>query len=538
MQHSFALRVLTGHCPLPTSASGGGKKHEITAQLTIINQYGMLLTLDKYQQLIKKGDLTMNQIEVQAVDLGIMAAYLVLMAVIGITVMKRVKNAGDYFIGGRSFGTLVLLTTVCATLAGGGGLMGRAGVAYSSGFKAVMTAIPYLIGMFLFSAIAGKISALGFQHNITSIPDLFERRFGKLSKIILGILITFAMIGTLAAQVTATATILRLVLAKYNLSYTLCAIISCLVFVVYTATSGMFGVVYTDLVQFFVLILFAYIMIPAGALIKVGGFGAFFSALDSAHTTPVINGSILGDIVTYLVFTLAAAEMWQRAFAAKDRKSATAGTAMGTGAYALMIVIVYAIGLLGWQILGPNVAEEYGSLDAVVPLLAIRVLPSGLVGLALAGMLATIMSTADSYLLVSVQSCVHDVGKTLWPEVFGKYELRLGRIFTLLLAVAALLLALCFKNAYNVIVFSWGFYAAAAGLPAFAALVWKKATTPGILAGMLGGLVVSIGWKIAGEPFGLGSTVPGTIVCGILLVTVSLLTYRKHPSIFLEVKKR
>ena len=112
-----------------------------------------------------------------------------------------------------------------------------------------------------------------------------------------------------------------------------------------------------------------------------------------------------------------------------------------------------------------------------------------------------------------------------------------GILYSMLLAVAALLLALCFKNAYNVIVFSWGFYAAAAGLPAFAALVWKKATTPGILAGMLGGLVVSIGWKVAGEPFGLGSTVPGTIVCGILLVTVSLLTYQKHPSIFLEVKK-
>lgn len=57
--------------------------------------------------------------------------------------------------------------------------MGRAGVAYTDGFKAVLTAIPYLLGMFIFSGIAGKISDIGMQYGITSIPELFERRFGR-----------------------------------------------------------------------------------------------------------------------------------------------------------------------------------------------------------------------------------------------------------------------------------------------------------------------------------------------------------------------
>ena len=56
--------------------------------------------------------------------------------------IKRVKNSGDYYVVGRSFGPLVLMATVCATIIGGSGLMGRAGVAYSSGFKVIMTAIP------------------------------------------------------------------------------------------------------------------------------------------------------------------------------------------------------------------------------------------------------------------------------------------------------------------------------------------------------------------------------------------------------------
>ena len=99
--------------------------------------------------------------ELHAIDLGIIAAYLIAMVTIGVVMVKRVQNTDDYYLGGRSFGPLVLMATVCATIIGGSGLMGRAGVAYSSGFKAIMTALPYLLGMFIFSGFAGRISAVG-----------------------------------------------------------------------------------------------------------------------------------------------------------------------------------------------------------------------------------------------------------------------------------------------------------------------------------------------------------------------------------------
>ena len=83
--------------------------------------------------------------ELHAIDLGIIAAYLIAMVTIGVVMVKRVQNTDDYYLGGRSFGPLVLMATVCATIIGGSGLMGRAGVAYSSGFKAIMTALPYLL---------------------------------------------------------------------------------------------------------------------------------------------------------------------------------------------------------------------------------------------------------------------------------------------------------------------------------------------------------------------------------------------------------
>lgn len=479
----------------------------------------------------------MDHSQLSVLDLFIIGVYLVSMVAVGVYFVRRIKSTGDYYVAGRSLGPLVMMATVCATIIGGSGLMGRAGVAYSSGFKAVMTAIPYLLGMFLFSGISGRISDVGMQHDVTSIPDLFARRFGRTAKILLAALVAFTMMGTVASQVTATATIINMLGGQVGLSYEAGALIACVIFMVYTASSGLFGVVYTDVLQFYMLILFVYILIPAASLRSIGGFSAFAANLDPALATPYLDGSILGDIVTYLVFTMAGAEMWQRAFAARDRGSAKKGMFLGTTVYGITIALVYFMGVAAHQVIGDDALAVYGSTDAVVPALAVHVLPIGLTGLALAGILSVIMSTADSYLLVSVQTCVHDIGKTFFPRMKDKTEIFLSRLFSIVLPLGALVIALYIKNAYNILMFAWSFYAAAAGLPAFAALFWRKATAPGVIAGMAAGFVVCVGWKLAGLPFGLGAAVPGTIACGIALVTVSLATYRTHPSVFLETKK-
>ena len=470
-------------------------------------------------------------------DLIIIGAYLILMVLVGVYSVKRIKNTGDYYVAGRSFGPFVLMATVCATIIGGSGLMGRAGVAYSDGFKAILTAVPYLLGMFIFSGLAGRISDIGMTYNLTSIPELFQVRFGKHAKLILSALIAFAMMGTVASQVTATATIIKMLGGEIGLSYEAGALIACVVFMIYTATSGLFGVVYTDVLQFYMLIIFVYILIPVSALIYVGGFSNFTANLDPALATPYVDGSILGDIVTYLVFTMAGAEMWQRAFAARDRKAAKRGMFLGTAVYGVTIILVYFMGVVARQIIGDDVLAQYGSTDAVVPALAIKILPVGLTGLALAGVLSVIMSTADSYLLVSVQTCVHDIGKTIRPDMKERTEILLSRAFAIVLPLGALVIALYIKNAYNILMFAWSFYAAAAGLPCFAALFWKKATSPGIIAGMLAGFAVCVGWKLAGEPFGLGSAVPGTLACAAALVVVSLATCRTCPSVYLKAEK-
>ena len=473
-------------------------------------------------------------LQIAALDLIVIVVYLLFMLGVGVWFVRRVKNTDDYYVAGRTLGPMVLTATVCATIIGGSAMMGRAGVAYTTGFKAIATAIPYMLGMFIFSGYAGRIQRVGEVHGIESIPALFAYRFGTAPKCVLSAMVAFAMVGTVAAQVTATATIIKLLGSQIGISYEMGAFIATMIFIIYTAASGLFGVVYTDVVQFFMLVIFVYLMIPTASMIELGGLRNFAANVDPKFITPYINGQILGDIVTYLVFTMAGAEMWQRAFAAKTPKAAKRGMFWGTAVYAVTIGLLFLMALAAQQIL-PGVVEEYGTADAVIPALAIRILPAGVTGLALSGILSVMMSTADSYLLVSVQTVVDDLGKTAFPKMTQKQELLVSRIASAVLALGALLIALYIKSAYDVLMFAWAFYAAAAGLPALAALYWKKATSAGVMAGMIGGFAVTVGWKLMGQPFGLGATVPGAAACGLLLVVVSLATCKKSPSRMVDV---
>lgn len=468
--------------------------------------------------------------EITSLDIGIVGAYLVGMLLIGVYFVKRVKNSEDFYTADHSLGTPVLLATVCATIIGGSSMMGRAGLGYTNGIECLMTALPYMIGMFLFSAYAGRIYDVGEKHNLSSIPGLFEFRFGKSAKLIIAVMVVLAMMGTVASQITATATIIKLLGGRIGISYEGGALIATLVFIIYTGASGLFGVVYTDVVQFFMLVVFVYIMVPLSSISTLGGVREFISGIDTSYLVPHVDGRLAGDILSYLVITMAGAEMWQRAFASKSRKDAKRGMFWGTAVYAVCVCMILVIALAAQKLL-PDVVGEFGSTDAVIPALVIKILPPGLTGLALAGILSVMMSSADSYLLVSMQTAVHDIGKTFDPDMSEKKELLVSRIMSAVLAIGALVIALYVKSAYTILTTIYNFYAAAAGIPALAALYWKKATSAGVISAMLGGFAVCTVWKLLGSPLGLGATLPGAAVCLILLVTVSLATYKKNPSV-------
>ena len=466
---------------------------------------------------------------VTLLDIVIIFAYLLGMLGIGIIFTKKVKTSGDFFVAGRTLGPVVLMATVCASIIGGSALIGRGGYAYNGGMVAIAIALPYMIGMFIFSFFTGHISDIGRKYNITSIPELMEFRFGKTAKLLAGAMIAYSMAATVGSQISATATVFSVIGGNYGISYVAGAVIATAIFIIYTASAGLFGVVYTDLVQFFILILFVYIMLPIMSVNEVGGLSALIAATPAEKFRLNLNSSTITLIFTNLVMTIAGAEFWQRAFAARDRKSALKGQFAGTTVYACTIVITLFLGLSA-AILFPNLIADYGTADYAIPVMVASILPAGLTGLTFAGLLSVMMSSADTCILVATQAGINDIYKTLNPNLSDKQELKLSRIATVVISIFALIVALFFTSAYDALMFAWTFYAAAMGLPCLAALYWKKATTPGIVSSMLTGVVVSVVWKLAGEPFGIGTTIAGVICCGIVLVAVSLATCKSHPS--------
>lgn len=465
----------------------------------------------------------MNLSGLTVIDITIIALYLIGMVLIGVLLKNKVTKATDYYLAGRSLGYLVIMATVCASIIGGGAMIGRGGVTYSQGAVAIMLGLPYLIGMYIFTAISGRIQKIGTLYNIVSIPGLMEYRFGNKVKYLTAGLIAFTMMATVATQITATATIIK---AIGGISYEVGAWIAVIIFVSYTAFAGLFGVVYTDVVQFLILILFMYILLPAISLVKVGGISNMLRSVPQEMLSLKPSPLIIGWIFTNLVFTLAGAEMWQRAFAAKSPQDARKGMFLGNTIYAYTILVTVIIGLSAYILL-PNVISEYGTADAALPAMVIHMLPIGITGITIAGLLAVLMSSADTYLLISVQTVVRDILKPLFPRITDNEEIFYSRIFTIVLGFFALIIALYIRHAYEALMFAWTFYAASLGIPAFAALYWKKATTLGVLSAIIVGFVSSIIWKMMGSPWGLGAAIPGSLLCGVTLVLVSQITYKE-----------
>ncbi len=466
---------------------------------------------------------------VTMLDIIIIFGYLLGMLWIGFYFTKRIKTSGDFFVAGRTLGPVVLMATVCASIIGGSALIGRGGYAYTGGMVAIAIALPYMVGMFIFSFFTGRIADIGRKYNITSIPELMEYRFGRAAKLLAGAMIAYSMAATVGAQISATATVFNVVGGNYGITYIAGAVIASAIFIIYTASAGLFGVVYTDLVQFFILIIFVYILLPIMAVGEVGGMASLIAQTPPEKFHLSLSPSIVTLIFTNLVMTIAGAEFWQRAFAAKDRKSALKGQFGGTAVYACTIFVTLFLGLAA-AILFPNLIAEYGTADYAIPVMVATILPPGLTGLTFAGLLSVMMSSADTCILVATQAGVNDIWRTLKPDMTDKQELRLSRIMTVIIAVFALVVALFYTSAYDALMFAWTFYAASMGLPCLAALYWKKANTPGILSGMAAGLVSSIVWKSLGEPWGIGSTIAGVVCCAAALVIVTLATCRKHPS--------
>ena len=424
--------------------------------------------------------------------------YLIGMLSIGIYFYLRTKNLSDYVLGGRQLSGAVAALSAGASDMSGWLLLGLPGAMYVGGMNSIWIGIGLVIGAYLnwqFIAKRLRIFTEGANDSIT-LPDYLENRFNDSSRVLRVasaiVILVFFTIYTSAGMVGGAI----LFKQTFGLDYNVALWVGALVIVSYTFLGGYMAVCWTDFFQGTMMFI-ALLCVPMIALGKVGGLNAAITKIASmnANQVDVYSG------MTWMVLSLLGAIF---------------------------------TGFLGIAYFADQPLQNS---ETVFMGLAQELFNPWIAGFLLAAILAAIMSTIDSQLLVCSSAIAEDFYKQIFRREASQKELVwISRIAVLVIALIAILMA---ENpdsrVLGLVAYAWGGFGAAFGPVIILSLFWKRMTRNGTLAGMIVGAVTVIVWKqIEGGIFDIYEILPGFVLCAISIVVVSLLDKAPDENITLQ----
>ncbi len=473
-----------------------------------------------------------------SLQLTVLAVYFIGLLAVGVYAARLIGSNTDFLLAGRRLGPVLATATLCATHFGGGFVLGSG----EWGFEHGLTGIAYAGGVGLSLVLLGFVAARRMRRlAMFTVPDYLEIRYRSKAARLLGTLLSLvAIVGIIGAQVWAAQGALSIL----GVDPTWAAVAATLMFIVYTALSGLWGVTLTDAVQLAII----FVGVPIAALLALGEAGGFDGIriaiqaqsmeIDADRFFSPLGagiGLVLAAIVPTMMYTLIGQDFYQRLFAARDEKVAF-GAAIAAGvlliAFALFPVVT---GMAARALFGADIEAA-----RAIPMLIDEVLPAWAAAIVIAAILGAIMSTADSLLMAGTSHVTHDLYvKLIDPgaEEDPKRLLTISRIVTVVLGLMALWMALNFEAIIGLLLMSYTLYAAGVFIPVVGGLYWKRATAPGAIAAILGGsgfgLAAELGWfAVEALPLvgGFPVIVTGALVSLVLFVGVSFSTRARKES--------
>lgn len=454
--------------------------------------------------------------------------YLLALIGVGAWRSRMVRTQSDFMVAGRRMGLAVLVGTLLATWIGTGSIFGNAEKTYEVGIVGLILPLAGVSGIAILSLVAGRARRFeGF-----TVQDILEARYNPLARVFGTVTVVIAYTTIVSYQFRAGGAVLRIIYPA--LDPQVAVIIAAGFVVAYTAMAGMISVAYTDVVNGVLMILGLAVALPI-LIIKtasVGGIGTLVPPdhLQIAGRLPGVE--IAGLLLPAFLLVLGDANMYQRFFSARDEgtaRKATVWLVFGVAAVEVMIILIafFASGL------HPHLDHP----GHVILNAAFADLPTFQGALLLATIVAIVVSTADSYLLVPATSLVNDVYKRfVKPGASGREIVGLSRTVVIVLGLLAYLLSTLDDRFLEVALYAYTVYGAGITPSLLAAFFWKRATTAGALGSILSGTVVTVVWKnfgLAGwvpEFFGLpegtvvDAVIPAATISLLILVGVSLIT--------------
>lgn len=480
------------------------------------------------------------------------AAYLIGMIVVGILCAKQNNSTEDYFLGGRKLGGFVAALSAQASDMSGWLLMGLPGSVYALGTGQAWIAIGLFIGTVLnWLFISGRLRRYTIRaNNSLTLPMYFENRFHDKKRVLLFISSVTIVIFFLVYTASALAAGGKLFNSVFGVDYKIALTIGAVVILVYTFMGGFLAVCTTDFIQG-MLMLVALLVVPIMAFCIVGsdnivgqieasgvaGGAESFLSLFSNGGKPYR----VVDIISGLAWGLGYCGMPHilvRFMAVKNEKELNKSKSVAIIWVLLSLVAACVIGMIGRAYLYPTVLtggeEENVFIQMILKLFLEDVRAPFICGLFLCGILAAIMSTADSQLLVSASSVAEDIVKGIVKKDAKEETIfRISKITVLVIAVLAYLIALNPNNSIMGLVSNaWAGLGAAFGPTVLLSLYWKRTNFQGAVAGIASGALTVIVWdyiplvngQTLGNATGLYSLAIGFSISLLAIVIVSLVT--------------
>ncbi len=490
--------------------------------------------------------------------------YLAMMITIGALYSKKSANTEDYFLGGRNLGGFVAALSAQASDMSGWLLMGLPGAIFIWGMNGGdgWCALGLLIGTILnWILIASRLRNYTIKaNNSVTLPRYFENRFRDDKKVLLLVSSVIIVLFFTVYCASALAAGGQLFEAIFGVDYKYALTIGAVVILVYTLLGGFMAVCTTDFIQGTMMII-ALIAVPVMAIIFMkDGISAGLAASDAVlntlsdvsaaqATAPGYINMFTGVNATGIISGLAwglgyfgMPHILVRFMAVKNEKEMTKSKVVAITWVTISLAMACVIGIIGRAYMDFETVVTAGK-EKVFIMMIQKVFTDEMnapfvAGIFLCGILAAIMSTADSQLLVSASAIAEDIVKGCFkPDADDKFIMRFSRATICLVALIAFVIAWNPNSSVmGLVADAWAGLGAAFGPLVIMSLFWKRTNLPGGVAGLISGALAVIIWDYI--PIGTGATIGsvtgiyslaiGFPISLIFIIVVSLLT--KEPS--------
>lgn len=482
----------------------------------------------------------------QAFQLIAIAVYLAAMLAIGYFAYKRTNNIDDYMLAGRGLKPGVAALSAGASDMSGWLLMGLPGAIYLNGLIEAWIAIGLTIGAWLnWKFVAPRLrSYTAVAQNAITIPSFFEKRLKDNSHLlrIAASVITLAFFTFYVSSGMVAAG--KFFESSFGWNYFTGMFIVVGITLLYTLFGGFLGATLTDVAQG-LLMFAALVAVPIVAIIQMGSIGDFTTKLqavnpDALNLFSSFDGTN-GFVAAVAIFSTAAwglgyfgqPHIIVRFMALRSPSEAKTARRIGIGWMALTALGAITTALVGIVYFAGDPAKEIKDPETVFLLLSQIFFHPFVAGLVLAAVLAAIMSTMSSQLIVCSSALVEDLYNIAGKKLTPKREVALGRSGVLVVAVVAAVLALNRDSSIlDLVGFAWAGFGAAFGPIVLLSLYWRKLTATGALAGMLTGAATVFIWgNIDALSSNMYEIVPGFVLNLLVTVVVSNMTYKRNETI-------